>query len=139
MKYYKRSGMYKASNVSFNPETYEAYSYDWWLFVCKIGDCIVFNNYNYSNTTSKHQSKLRSLLDELGIKITCTIESPKGLQDLQSTIDYYEVVIANLHAAIDKPRSHKSTNLKRQKQVQHYQQKIEEVNQLIKLKQKLAA
>ena len=46
----------------------EATSYGWWVYLKVINGCLVFNNYSYSNTTSKHQSDCRYLLDQLGIK-----------------------------------------------------------------------
>lgn len=69
MKQMKRTGIFKASNVSFDPSTVRAYSYGWWNFVRKINGAVVFNNYRYSNSTSKHQSKVWRLMDSLGIKI----------------------------------------------------------------------
>lgn len=69
MKYFKRLGVYKASNVTFNPSTCEAFSYGHWKFVTRIDNYIVFNSRYYSNTTTKHQSKVRKLLAELDIKI----------------------------------------------------------------------
>lgn len=79
MKYYSRSKIYKASNVTFNAETCEAYSYGWWKFVARINGFVVFNNYRYSNSTSKHQSKVRSLMSELGIKIDLYVSTNCGL------------------------------------------------------------
>lgn len=79
MKYMKRSGIYKASNVTFNPKTIEAYSYVWWKFVGVVEGKVVFNNYRYSKSTSKHQSKVRQLLQELGIKIDILMPVPRGL------------------------------------------------------------
>lgn len=80
MKFYKRLGIYKASNVEFNPDTLSAYSYNWWRFVAKVDGKVVFNNYRYSASTSKHQSKVRALLNELGIKIDYYMPIPKGIQ-----------------------------------------------------------
>lgn len=74
MKLYQRSGFFKASNVIFRPQTCEAFSYGWWRFVAKIEGKVVFNNYRYSNTTARHQWKVRRLLDQLGI--TIDIEAP---------------------------------------------------------------
>lgn len=81
MKFMTRSRTYKASNVSFKPETCEAYSYDWWLFVANINGKVVFNAYNYSNSTCKHQSKVRSLLDALGISIDYTVSCRTSLSN----------------------------------------------------------
>lgn len=69
MKYMKRAGVYKASNVEFNPQKIQAFSYAWWKFVKVFGNHVVFNNYHYSNSTRKHQSKVRGIMHELGIKI----------------------------------------------------------------------
>lgn len=81
MKHMKRSGLYQASNynVTFDPSKVEARSYSWWVFVAKVEGLVVFNNYRYSNSTSKHQSKVRSLLNDLGIKIDLEMPLPCGL------------------------------------------------------------
>lgn len=68
MKQLKRSGIYKAANVNFDPARMTAFSYDWWQFVAKVRGKIVFNEYGYSNSTRKHQSKVRSVMRELGIE-----------------------------------------------------------------------
>lgn len=80
MKYYKRLKLYKASNVTFDPATCRAYSYDWWRFVDRVDGKVVFNNHRYSNSTAKHQSKVHGLLRELGIKIDLYVDCPTGLQ-----------------------------------------------------------
>ena len=80
MKYFKRLKVYKACNVTFDPETMIADSYDWWHFVERINGKVVFNNYNYSNSTSRHQSKVRELLRELGIKVDVVVNTRMGLQ-----------------------------------------------------------
>lgn len=79
MKYYKRAGIYRASNVSFNPETCEAHSYGWWCFVRKVGGKVVFNRYRYSVSTSKHQNKVRTLLAQLGIRIDLEVSTSCSL------------------------------------------------------------
>lgn len=89
LKYFTRSNMYKASNVSFNPVTKEAFSYDWWKFTKMIDGKLVFNNYTYSSTTNRHQSKVRSLLSTLRVKIKYTIEAPKGLDNLPVALEHH--------------------------------------------------
>lgn len=79
MKLMKRINIYKASNVTFNPTTLDAFSYGWWQFVGVVEGKVIFNNYNYSPTTCKHQAKVRRLLNELGIKIDIVMPLPKGL------------------------------------------------------------
>lgn len=67
MKYFTRLGIYKASNVKFNPETLIATSYDWWTFVRQVDGKVLFNTYRYSPTTGRHQAKVRKLMNSLGI------------------------------------------------------------------------
>ena len=80
MKLMKRTGIYKASNVSFDPTKISAYSYAWWKFVGVVEGKVIFNNFRYSPSTGKHQYKVRSLLEELGIKIDMHIPLRRGLQ-----------------------------------------------------------
>ncbi len=133
MKYMKQAGIYKASNVIFNPQLMQAVSYDWWIFVKKIGPLTVFNSYGYSNTTRKHQAKVKTLLRELEIDIHADIESPQGLQNLTSSETWYQVKIAAIQSAIDKPRSQAKKNLERMKQIGELQQKLKQVKHLIKM------
>lgn len=81
LKFMKRAGIYQGSNynVTFDPKTKHAISYKWWTFVAMIEGKLVFNNYRYSVSTSKHQNKIRSLLQELGIKIDLEMPLPKGI------------------------------------------------------------
>ena len=69
MKFYKRLGIYKASNCSFDADSMIAKSYDWFVFVRRVNGLIVFNDYNYSQSTCGHQSKVKALLKDLGIKV----------------------------------------------------------------------
>lgn len=82
LKFKKRSGIYSNSTGTntFNPETIEAYSYRWWKYVSKIGKLVVFNDYNYSESTNGHQSKTRDLMRQLGVKIDLVVYSRIGLQ-----------------------------------------------------------
>jgi hypothetical protein len=75
----KRSNIYKATNVTFNPKTLDAHSYSWWRFVAKVEGKVIFNDYRYSVTTAKHQSKVRHLLESLGIKVDIYLQLPKGI------------------------------------------------------------
>lgn len=86
MKYFSRSNEYRASNVVFKMgdkplnQDVSAWSYGWWQFVKVIDGKTVFNSYRYSSSTGKHQSKVRSLMDKLGLKIDMDIEVPLGFQ-----------------------------------------------------------
>lgn len=84
MKYFKRLKLYKAANVTFNPETKDAFSYAWWRFVAVVEGRLIFNNYRYSVTTAKHQHKVRSVLNELGIKIDIEMPLPRGIRHDQT-------------------------------------------------------
>lgn len=70
MKYRPRLKIYKSSTGknTFNPQTNQAHSYDWWLYVTPFkmkhgGEILLFNNHNYSMTTNGHQSETSSLLE----------------------------------------------------------------------------
>lgn len=82
VKYMKRANIYKNSTGSFtfNPETFEARSYNWWVFVAKVEGKVIFNNYRYSVSTSRHQRLMKNLLNELGIAIDIQVELPRGIE-----------------------------------------------------------
>ena len=82
-----KPNFFKAANVSFDAESIEARSYQWWIFVKKIKGRVIFNEYRYSVTTSKHQSKVKSLLNDLGIKIDEFVKTRKSLSDFNTLSD----------------------------------------------------
>lgn len=137
MYYSKKRSRYEISNCHFDPISLRAVSYNWWLFVAKIGGKLVFNSFTYSNTTTKHQSKVKSLLRQLGIAIDTHIEAPQGLNNLDSSIKYYENQIQLLELQIAKPRSQQAKNLERQNQIEFYESKIKEVQELVRADAKL--
>ncbi len=83
MKLKKKSGLYESSNVTFNPKTLNALSYNWWYFVKSFKGKVVFNDYQYSSTTRRHQCKVKRLLSELGIKIDLTVELTQSLNNIE--------------------------------------------------------
>lgn len=97
MRYMKRAQIYKASNgnVTFDPQNIKAFSYGWWKFVGIVEDKVVFNNYRYSPTTAKHQSKVRTLMSELNIKIDLELPVPCGLQKVLNISE--AILIAEEH------------------------------------------
>lgn len=132
MKYFPRLELYKASNVTFDPKKIEAKSYGWWVFVAKIDGVVYFNNFTYSNTTTKHQSKMRGLLKELNIKYV-DIECPKGFQNINAFEDareMYQNRIKLLEEAIDNPKSNNKTNVRRLKQIEVCLEKLDILQQL---------
>lgn len=134
MKFYSRLNKYKASNVELDLNNFEARSYDWWVFVKRINGKVVFNNYAYSNTTRRHQWKVRLLIKrDLGLNIDIEIEAPKGLQSIESAIGHYENLIANLQSKIEAKGSKKQKNIERAAEIEQYRNKIEAVKNLMKV------
>jgi hypothetical protein len=131
-KYFPKLGLYKASNVTFDPNTNVALSYGYWKFVKVINNELVFNSYRYSVTTARHQRRIRRLLVELGLEINVEIECPKGLDDLVSSLRFYSQQIADLETAIAKPRSQKAKNAERRAEIDTLQHKIKIVRRLMK-------
>lgn len=81
MKQMKRTpGLYKPTNLTFDVNKLEAYSYVWWKFVGVIEGNLIFNNHRYSMTTAKHQFKVAQLMQSLGIKEELRLPVPRGLQ-----------------------------------------------------------
>lgn len=81
--YYKpRKKVYEGKNWSFCPETLYATSYGWWPMLTVIKGKIVRNTFNYSQSTTKHQSKLRSVLDVIGLKPDLFISVRASLHNL---------------------------------------------------------
>ena len=82
--YQPRKNRYSKANCYLDMDTLEARSYAWWAFVKKIQGKLVFNSYQYSVTTSKHQRQLRILLDHLNIKIDMIVNVRTGLQNINT-------------------------------------------------------
>ncbi len=133
--YYPRLDRWKASNVSLDPTMMKAWSYDWWVMLDMIDDQLIFNEYRYSNSTSKHQSKVRSWLRTKDFDYV-EISSPRGLQDLESSVAYYQDEINALEKQIAKPGTRKAKNLERQKQITELKAKQKIAKRLSKLKAK---
>lgn len=88
MKYYPVRKIFSASNVIFNPERVEAYSYSWWKFVAIIDGLVVFNNYRYSTTTNRHQWKVKKLMNDIRIRIDVEAPFHEDLQALPNDEQY---------------------------------------------------
>jgi hypothetical protein len=133
LKYYPRLGVWRASNVKLDPKSLRSWSYDWWLMSCRIGPYLVFNEYGYSNSTRKHQSKVRSWLWKKGY-LFVTVESPHGLQDLESSRRYYLNRIAELEALCARPKTRAYKNQERRERIYGLKAKLELVNDLIEIR-----
>lgn len=122
----------RSGKVQFNPETKTALSYSWWEFVKPIKGKLVFNSFRYSPTTSTHQWCARSFLEEQGIRIDLEIESPKGLQRLDTALDRHLYLINELEAQIAKPRSNKRKNEERKVAILFHKAKVAGIKKLMK-------
>lgn len=89
MKYYPRLKQYKASNLVYDLERDQVYSYEWYVIAKKINNTFIINNYPYSPTTLRHSYKVRNLFENLCIDYIL-IEAPKGLQDLDASEQFYK-------------------------------------------------
>ena len=149
MKYYKKLKEYKASNVSLTVEPkLEAYSYSWWLFLPKYKGLVIFNNTNYSSSTCKHQSKVRDVLNELGIKIDIelnntlnsfgefrehrTFDGDYVKAAIENEIENIELINKNLADLIKKPRTRKTTNEKRAQQIKENKTQIQKLKKVLR-------
>lgn len=83
LKYLPTKRIFKGCNGKcvFNPQSFESFSYGHWKFVFKYKNKIIFNNYRYSNTTTRHQHAIKSLLKSLNIDF---IEFNLGNESLNS-------------------------------------------------------
>jgi hypothetical protein len=130
MKFFKRANLYKASNVTFNPDTCEARSYEWWAFTKTINGVLVFNDHRYSVSTAKHQSKVRALLRDLGHDIGLVVDARCGLQNDEwksQAVDSISHEIESIKLALASTRRKKALD----------QSRLERLNTLTKEKQEL--
>jgi hypothetical protein len=68
-----RKQIFEGSNWSFDPSELYAESYDWWPMLMVVRGKLVRNTHSYSNSTGRHQAKLNTLLNQLGIVPDLTI------------------------------------------------------------------
>jgi hypothetical protein len=147
MKFSKKHTRYEASNVSLNLETLEAFSYDWWQFLKLINGKLVFNNYSYSNTTCKHQQKVRRVLDEKGIKIDVFVKTYRSLDGfaknsannygttedaLNEAIAYNKSEIEEIELMLANPRRKKALDDERKAQIKKLKVNIDQIIRVIK-------
>jgi hypothetical protein len=141
MKYFKRLKVYKASRVELDPETLKSYSYGWWQVTRKIGDKVFFNWTSYSNSTAKHQSKIRSVLRELGYNfdnkklVAFQLRNRDNIRDMsdkqlvERIISDYKKNIQELLDYNQKPRVRKTTKEYNLERIESIKKEIEEIAQ----------
>ncbi len=134
-KWKPRSGVWARTNNDWDPASEVATSYGWWQYAARIGGLLVFNSYRYSVSTSKHQSQMRSLLSQLGVRIDIFVETRKSLLEgvaaLISARETWVRRIASLEADIAKPRTHAARNQERRDEIRTLQARITELDALL--------
>lgn len=135
--YNARQGTFSSKQFSFDLEQCEAYSYDWWLFVLRVGDVIYFNNAHYSMQTHTHQNMAKNILaaecpEQFGIKVVY-VYIREGLHRIGDAIDNIYGEIDTIQSRIANPKSKKATNLKRVQTIKELRAQIVEYRQLKKL------
>lgn len=105
--YVKSRHHYESGRFSFDLTNCEARSYDWWVFVLRVGNVIYVNHASYSMQTSKHQDMADNILSAempsrhgLKVQYVCYRE---GLQDLRGAINNMRHEIDQLVTAIHNP------------------------------------
>lgn len=129
MKYYKRLELFKASNVTYNPLTKEAYSYNWWQFSRKVGNKILFNYTTYSNSTSKHQSKVMSQIRatfDRDNTIVFTLRDTVNMKNL-SDKELIERIISDYNKNIQDLLAHNAKPRVRQKTKEYNLERIQDI------------
>jgi hypothetical protein len=117
LQYRKTLNIFKATNVDFNAETMLGHSYDWYELTKSLKGRVVLNSYNYSPTTCKHISKVRSVLSMLGIRYV-ELEAPKGLQNLDVALEH---VVSELGTAIVE---NKYARIKSKRSIQYFERQL---------------
>jgi len=136
-RYVQRDNEFKSMRFTFNLNTCEAYSYDWWLFVKRVDHTIYFNNASYSMETSKHQEMAMNILaleqpKKHGLKVK-TVYIKEGLNHLDRAIINRLHEIETLKAKIAAPRTHKKTNAWRVERIKEVEKDIAEIKEMQKL------
>lgn len=106
------------SNCYVNLNDLSAWSYNWWQFVRVVNGKVVFNNYNYSSSTNKHQSTVRSALAHLGIVIDLIVETSASLSDsswYESCVNYYATKATEAKVLRELSNRDKSSNSNQQR------------------------
>ena len=138
MKHFTKLNQFKASNVIYDVGTGRAYSYDWWRFVdvveLKGSKQVVFNDYGYSNSTMKHQSKVREVLRKLGISIDLVVNSRSGLQSdnwREEALDSIKYDIRTVEEQLNNKRRHKRLDGQRLERLGKLKQKLSKLSELL--------
>lgn len=130
MKWIQKRNRFESSNCTFDPSTGEGYSYGWWQVSRIIGGKKFFNCYHYSNTTCRHQSKIRAHFSN-GWAQPVAVEAPEGLQYPRKAIEYMDDRIADLREMNDNGRKDSGAYNWRENQIQGYKYAIEQLEEAL--------
>jgi hypothetical protein len=81
MKKLKTRNEWVSGECRFYGDEIKATSYRHWTFLTVVEGKIIFNDYNFSVTTRKHQRMVRELLDSLGYKIDIFVNMKESLSE----------------------------------------------------------
>jgi len=137
----------KTKNVYFNStksnevdiDNIKAFSYTWWQYLTVIGGKVVFNNYSYSPTTSKHQNDALKLLEQNGIKIDIFMNyTEKSLFENYTAAAILDeikcLIVANneLHRLVNSKKTKEHVNEGRSKEILRNENNLIELTKLLK-------
>lgn len=135
MKFSNKRQQFEGSNVSFNPFTQVAKSYDWWVFLTNMNGIVIFNDSRYSNTTNRHQSKVKALMLKDSIIPSLTLhntrESLTSGKALQSEIVNTNALIKKLESELANPRRKKALDSERQKVIYFWKEHVWKVEAVL--------
>lgn len=132
MYFSKKRNAFEASNLRFYPDTGCAYSYRWYKILDRIDGKYVLNVHNYSRTTGRHVSKIRSLLtNELKKEIYLVVDCPKGLMNRNYVVMAIENQIKELENILANPRSKKHLMKDRLQKIQTLKDTLFKYKQLV--------
>jgi hypothetical protein len=114
---------YKGSNW-FDLETLEARSYNWWPYLKKTRIGLVYNNYTFSNCTSKHQDELSWLLSKLRIKVDYALEFPRGIGENSAALKYYYTNLIQTQIELDRKNRKKDNDATRLSEIKAIRKNI---------------
>ena len=131
MAYQPRKKLFKGTNNYFDPVSMKAVSYGWWTYVTKIKGKVVFNDYNYSVTTSGHQNTMRYLLKQLGIKVDVWVNMAQSLTQFEThALRPVYQKLYQLEIEVNRKNSRKDKNKERQKTINTVKNHIKTLRKL---------
>lgn len=135
--YVKRDRVYKTERFEFDLDLCTAYSYEWWMFVIRVGNTIYVNAARYSMQTDAHQHMAKNIIEcsepeRHGLKVV-SVYYREGLNHLDTAIRNMRFEITQLTQAIAKPRSRKATNANRRERIKDLKARIVETKKLMRI------